>query len=428
MLLMSAAATVRVRFRFRFRVSRSLASSTLRRWNPKHVPANLDSGFNENRYLYSNSDQLQYCCQYRQFSTTLGDKNAISSSMAQVSKDTFLAWISISPSPSTGVTGVTVNDTYNGCIKLFNFHKVPEPEHSARYLISKAMNVPYRYSMFLKALNNPLDSSHIQTLIEYVNKRLLREPIQYILGDWEFCGMTLLCKAPVLIPRPETEDLVDRITKRLHNYSGNAYNNNFNINRNNSDSDSNSYSSSASLHILDVGAGSGAIGLGILKHIRSATCTAIDLSNSAVSLSLENANRNNLIDRYNCYLSTFMDFLKEKSNFNTFDIIVSNPPYIPSAEIVKLADEVQKFEDIRALDGGNSGLDIIECIIINCYPLFSEHGTKELWLEVSDSHPDLLQAKYDGMKLKNNSISLEVLKYKDLYELPRFIVVKYKKI
>ncbi len=175
--------------RFRFRVSHFLGCSALRRWNwdpnPKHViAAVLDPGFNENRYFYSDSDQLYSRYQYHQFSTTLGG----TSSMVQVSKDTFLAWISISPSPSpsTGVTGVTINDAYNGCIKLLNFHKIPEPEHSARYLISKATSIPYRYSMFLKALNNPLNSNHIQTLIEYVNKRLLREPIQYILGDWEF--------------------------------------------------------------------------------------------------------------------------------------------------------------------------------------------------------------------------------------------------
>jgi release factor glutamine methyltransferase len=377
------------------------------------------------RGLDSNQFRLNYCIsQHRSFSTKFIESNEDINSKFQVTEDTFLNCGSFESSTSSSKlsTPISINDAYKECIKLFDRYEIPESEHSARYLISKVASIPYRYSAFLKSLDKSLDSNHIHKLIEYVNRRLLREPIQYILGDWDFCGMILLCKAPVLIPRPETEDLVNRIIERLQNYK--VDNNNRNSwNRARSDQNINR---NFGLQILDIGAGSGAIGLGLLKHIKDATCTAIDLNDSAVRLSLENARQNNLINRYNCYNIDCRDFLHDKKNCNRFDIIVSNPPYIPSADIPNLSDEVRKFEDIRALDGGSSGLDIIEDIILNCYPLFSEHGTKELWLEVSDSHPDCLQTKYDGVKLKDQNVHLEVLKLKDLYDLPRFVVVKYK--
>jgi release factor glutamine methyltransferase len=146
-------------------------------------------------------------------------------------------------------------------------------------------------------------------------------------------------------------------------------------------------------HILDIGAGTGIIGITLLMQLKNnnARCTSIDINKVAVNLANENActiMKDQECGTYSCLHSSFEDFIKIcHESSQKFDLIVSNPPYIPSEEMVTLQDEVKLYEDHQALHGGEYGLDLVYDIINSSEDLLTETGTKEIWMEVSRSHP-----------------------------------------
>jgi release factor glutamine methyltransferase len=223
----------------------------------------------------------------------------------------------------------------------------------------------------------------VTKLITNTEKRAAKTPIQYILGNWDFYGMEILCEEPILIPRPETEELVEMIIASVGAAEGKP-----------------------DLHILDIGSGTGALGIALLSQLPRATCTAIDINQQAVNLSNLNAKRclpN--ADRYTCMHSSFMQYAQQAKNaisvgsWNPVDIIVSNPPYIPSEEMETLQPEVKQFEDPVALHGGLDGLDMVRDIVLNTAHMFRKQGDErkststhqELWMEVSHTHPDRIR-------------------------------------
>lgn len=105
----------------------------------------------------------------------------------------------------------TVDTVYQAAVTYLHDRNVPEPDTSARYLLSQTVNIGYSPSSFYEHLQRVLSTSELEVFIAQVGRRAFREPVQYILGDWEFYGLTFLCRAPVLIPRPETEELVDLV-------------------------------------------------------------------------------------------------------------------------------------------------------------------------------------------------------------------------
>ena len=218
-------------------------------------------------------------------------------------------------------------------------------------------------------------------------------PVQYILGNWDFFGLKLECRAPVLIPRPETEELVERVlasrgpdgTDLLHS----------------SDADGGADSSSAAAtYLLDVGAGTGAIGLALLHAMAAtaapgksrASCLGLDINPSAVSLALRNAQLL-LPDAaaYRCLPTSFLDYARSGQGDGLFDLIVSNPPYISSDEMAALEPEVADYEDHLALHGGVDGLDMVRELLAHAGRLLRPAGRRELWLEVARRHPDMIQ-------------------------------------
>ena len=265
------------------------------------------------------------------------------------------------------------------------FIGITDPDESARYLVCKAANLGYRFSDYHTNKNKLITNKHLATFQNDCERRLKGEPIQYLLGNWDFYDMTVLCKPPILIPRPETEELVDYIIKSkiLQTlYTSNT-----------------SSTSNISPHILDIGAGSGVIGLALVKSLLAykVKCTGIDINPIAVSLSNENArlilgNTSKLY--YNCIHQSFLEHIEscsEELPYVTYDMLVSNPPYIASADINDLQVEVRQWEDHMALDGGVDGLDIIKDILIYSSLLLSPTGTRELWMEVSHLHPILIK-------------------------------------
>jgi release factor glutamine methyltransferase len=162
-----------------------------------------------------------------------------------------------------------------------------------------------------------------------VARRAKREPLQYILGTQEFMGLEFRVSPAVLIPRYDTETLVKEAVSRV----------------------------SDAKRVLDIGAGSGCIAVALAKLLPDAEISAVDSSEAALAVARENAGRNGVNVRF-AFGSLFGPFGGER-----FDLIVSNPPYIPTADLAGLQPEVREYEPKGALDGGPDGLDFYRQII-----------------------------------------------------------------
>lgn len=181
-----------------------------------------------------------------------------------------------------------------------------------------------------------------------ITRRLNYEPIQYITGKQEFFGLTLKVTPATLIPRPETEHLVEAVLHRLP--------------------------ADQPLRLLDVGTGTGAIALALATHLPRAQVTAVDLSAEALEVARENAATLHLEGRVDFLLSDLLDSLAAKDQTAAFDAIVSNPPYIPESDRVELHPQVRDYEPARALFAGSRGLDIYRRLIPQAHAALKPGG------------------------------------------------------
>jgi release factor glutamine methyltransferase len=172
--------------------------------------------------------------------------------------------------------------------------------------------------------DRPLNAAELSACRQMVGRRSRREPLQYILGRAEFWSLPFSVDPSVLIPRPDTEILVEEALARV----------------------------APEGRILDVGTGSGAIAVSLAHELPGARVVAIDTSAAALRVAEENAERNGVVGRIEFYQ---VDLARLPSG--PFDLIVANPPYIPKADIAGLMPEVRDFEPVSALAGGEDGLD-----------------------------------------------------------------------
>jgi len=182
---------------------------------------------------------------------------------------------------------------------------------------------------------------------EYEKRRILGEPMQYILGTQEFMGLEFIVDKNVLVPRADTETLVEEVLKE-----------------------------NKGMNVLDICTGSGCIGLSIAHYNKKAFVLGLDISEAALQVAEKNAEKLKLSDRVRFEKT---DILSQTPS-GVFDVIVSNPPYIESAEIEKLQVEVKGHEPHIALDGGADGLDFYRRIINIAPKLLQEKG--KLYFEV----------------------------------------------
>lgn len=372
-------------------------------WLPP--PNSFSSHFQSKRYLLSSPIDSN-------LESTLFTLNPYSNQHSFSSSTTPPSLIFLSDGKST-----STKEAFDIAVSYLKGKNIPEPESSARYLLSFVGGVGYRYSDFEKFLSdgNILSDEQCLQFENLIKRREQREPVQYLIGNWDFYGLTLQCKPPILIPRPETEELVEMVINSVRSSSSSTVTSTYPA----SSSKSRTQTRTQPItRFLDIGCGTGAIGIAILSQLQNAECVAIDINPSAVNLAKKNAATHSLMDpnemnfddlpsssykfssstsRYRCLPLSFSDFVCMASQLDppmihAFDVIVSNPPYIPSSEMESLDPEVRNNEDHGALDGGIDGLKIIREIISKAPLLLSPNGRREVWLEVSNSHiPSIIE-------------------------------------
>jgi release factor glutamine methyltransferase len=197
-----------------------------------------------------------------------------------------------------------------------------------------------------------------------VKRRVASEPVQYITGRQEFYGLTLDVTPAVLIPRPETEHLVEAVLAALD--------------------------PTQALRILDVGTGSGAIAIALATHLPNAQITASDISPAALEVARANAARHNPTRRIRFVES---DLLAALAGTEAFDAIVSNPPYVPEGERETLHPQVREYEPAVALFAGPAGLDIYRRLIPEARAALRPGGL--LALEIGHGQRDAVRALLD---------------------------------
>lgn len=214
--------------------------------------------------------------------------------------------------------------------QYFSEKGVDNPRLDAEVLLSHILNKDrmYLYVNF----DQPLQTAELTAFREAVKKRALRLPVAYITGTKEFMGINFKVSPAVLIPRPDTEILVEAALSRLEKIDQPT--------------------------ILDIGTGSGAILISVLAKLKLARGMAIDISNEALAVAAENARSSGVADR----VTFCQGDLFQPVSGRYFDAILSNPPYIPEDDIARLAPEVRR-EPRLALAGGKDGLDFYRRII-----------------------------------------------------------------
>jgi release factor glutamine methyltransferase len=212
----------------------------------------------------------------------------------------------------------------------------------AEWLLCAATGLD-RVGLYLN-FEKPLNDEELAAYRVMVARRGRREPLQHILGTQEFCGLEFEVTPDVLIPRHDTETLVHEALVRMPGAKS----------------------------VLDIGTGSGCIAVALACKLPGASVTAVDISEAALIIAGRNAERNGVVIEF------LQGSLFEPVVGRRFDLMVSNPPYIPSRDIETLLPEVRDFDPRGALDGGKDGLDVYHALIPAAAGLFNPGG----WLLV----------------------------------------------
>lgn len=221
----------------------------------------------------------------------------------------------------------------------------PDASHIAREIVCAASGLPA--ADIISGKNLYADDQTIRRIHEWTTRAKSGEPLAYILGEWDFCGMTLTVTKDVLIPRDDTMAVTELAIKKAMFLEQNP-------------------------RILDLCAGTGCIGLAIAHRVKDARVTLGELSPAAIRIAKKNITDQKLTGRVSCMS---VDAMKPAARFlGTFDMIVSNPPYVTEAEWEALDPSVRDFEPRMALVGGADGLDFYRAILDNFTPALKPGG------------------------------------------------------
>ena len=191
-------------------------------------------------------------------------------------------------------------------------------------------------------LEQKINKRDLTNFSKYLIRRSKKEPIAYLLGEKEFWSKKFFVNKDTLIPRPETELLVEKLVTIFKKKR---------------------------ITILDIGTGTGCIIISLISELKNCTGVAVDISNKAIILAKKNAIKFKLSDKIKFLNRSLKDIYTKK-----FDLIVSNPPYIMGKDIKNLSEDIKKFEPRMALDGGNDGLDLIKKVIYKSKEILKING------------------------------------------------------
>ncbi len=239
--------------------------------------------------------------------------------------------------------------------------------------------------VILQNLNQKIYKKNFIKYSNLINRRSRNEPIAYILKKKEFWNILFYVTKDTLVPRPETELMVDHLVKK--------------------------YKNRKNISILDMGTGSGCIIISLLSELNNSFGVGIDISHKALKIAKKNAVDNCLSKKIKFFNLSFSKYFNKKH-----DLIVSNPPYIRRREFRCLSEDIKKFEPRIALDGGNDGLDQIKKVIYKTKDILKINGT--LALEIGNK-----QFRKVSNILNNNNFKIE-FRINDYRDNTRCIIAK----
>lgn len=246
--------------------------------------------------------------------------------------------------------------------KLLSESGISEAKNDAWLLLSMICKIDHTY--YYVHMEEELEPDVISEYESVLRKRAEHIPLQYITGEQEFMGLNFHVNSAVLIPRQDTETLVEQALKVIK----------------------------PGMRVLDLCTGSGCVLISILKNVTGVTGLGTDISKQALLVAKENAKLNNVTAEFE--RSDLFDSISE-----TFDMIVSNPPYIPTEVIHTLMPEVAQFEPYQALDGKEDGLYFYRKIIQECKKYLNPNGT--ILFEIGHDQGDAVSAMLRLMEFKD---------------------------
>ena len=206
--------------------------------------------------------------------------------------------------------------------------------------------------------DQPLSKEELAQFKAYIKERVQHKPVAYIVGYKDFMGLEFKVTADTLIPRPDTEILVEAVISRLKTGDDTGI-------------------------IADIGTGTGAICLSLLNYLTSLRAVTVDISTKALAVAKENAQRLGLADRIEFYQGDLLEPIKD----GQFTAIVSNPPYIPEGDIAALAADVKDYEPISALVAGPDGLDCYRRLVAEAGALLRAGGFLAMEIGINQREP-----------------------------------------
>ena len=288
---------------------------------------------------------------------------------------------------STAVKTWRILDILKVTEAAFTEKGIKNPRLNAELLLAETTGES-RFSLYMN-FEKPLTESEVADYREKVKRRLKHEPLQYILGKAGFYGLDIRVTPSVLIPRQETEILVEKIIEYIKS------------------------NGTAQLKILEIGTGSGCISAAIAANCEC-SITAIDISNEAIEIAKENAEMNSLKGKAQFITRDFFDPVL---SFAGYDIIVSNPPYISASDVPGLNEEVNAYEPYIALTDSSDGLSFYKRI----FELYNSSINKPaVFLEIGDGKKESIIKLLEENKISEYNI------HKDLLNLPRVLEINCK--
>ena len=235
---------------------------------------------------------------------------------------------------------MNLEKTVKKASQILKNHNIYSHELDAQIILSDIMGIKREFLITNKEIN--ISEKVIEKYDIAIKRRVKREPVAYITGKKEFWSENFTVNHGTLIPRPETELLIYKVIDFFKNRK---------------------------INILDIGTGSGCILLSILKELSGSRGIGIDVSKKAIQIAEMNSRNLNLLCRSKFKVFDIIEF-----NIGKYDLIVSNPPYIPSKDIKNLSEDIKNHEPLIALDGGLDGLDQIKKIVYKSGYLLKKGG------------------------------------------------------